>query len=75
MTVEAGLSPLFMVLDPDGTIVRIVADEREFDAVRASHLVSRLDRELPREIGEPARQKLLVERAREIIPQYKMVLL
>jgi hypothetical protein len=38
-----------MVLDPDGTIIRIVADEAEFDAVRIAHLVTMIQEELPGE--------------------------
>ena len=57
----------------EGTIVRIVADEREFDAVRTAHFVERLKKELPRGLGDEARLRLVDARAREIIPRYKMV--
>jgi hypothetical protein len=70
---EPGASPLFMVLDPEGTIIRIVADEGEFDAVRTAHFVELLKRELPRGISEESKLRIVDARAREIIPRYKMV--
>jgi hypothetical protein len=70
---EPGSSPLFMVLDPEGTIIRIVADEGEFDAVRTAHFVELLKKELPRGLGDETRLRLVDARAREIIPRYKMV--
>ena len=70
---EPGASPLFMVLDPEGTIIRLVADEGEFDAVRTEHFVGLMKRELPRGLGDEARLRLVDSRAREIIPRYKMV--
>ena len=73
MVLEAERKLLFMVLDPEGTIVRIVADEGEFDAVRTAHFVERLKKELPRGLGDEARLRLVDARAREIIPRYKMV--
>ena len=75
MAAEAEHKPLFMVLDPDGTIIRIVADEAEFDAVRIAHLVTMIQEELPRGISDEARARLARERAQAIIPRYKMVLL
>ena len=70
---EAERKLLFMVLDPEGTIVRIVADEGEFDAVRTEHFVGLMRRELPHGLGDEARLRLAAARAREIIPRYKMV--
>ena len=65
--------PLFMVLDPDGTIIRVVTDETEFDAVRTAHFVSILRRELPRGISDETRTKLASDRALDYIPRYKLI--
>ena len=65
--------PLFMVLDPDGTIIRVVTDEAEFDAVRMAHLVSILRRELPRGISDEDRTRLASDRALDYIPRYKLI--
>jgi hypothetical protein len=70
---EPGLKPLFMALDPEGTIIRLVVDEAEFDAVRTAHFVELLKRELPRGISEESKLRIVDARAREIIPRYKMV--
>ena len=57
--------PLFMVLDPEGTIVRIVDDESKFDEVRLIHAVERLRREIPRGMADESRARLAAFRAEE----------
>jgi len=44
---EAEHKPLFMVLDPEGTIIRVADDGVQYDNVVAVHVVDRLKRELP----------------------------
>jgi hypothetical protein len=73
MTAERAQVPLFMALDPDGTIIRIVADEAEFDVVKVAHFAVRLMKELPSGINQETRTRLTRERAREAIPRYKLV--
>lgn len=70
---EAERKPLFMVLDPEGTIVRIVDDESKFDEVRLIHAVERLRREIPRGMADESRARLAAFRAAEIIPRYKLI--
>lgn len=64
---------MFVVLDPDMVIVRVVESEDEFDKVRISHLAARLQEELPCSMNEEIRLRLARERAKEILPRYKLV--
>ena len=73
MAAEAEHKPLFMVLDPDGTIIRVVTDETEFDAVRMAHLVSILRRELPRGISDETLARLASDRSSDYIPRCKLI--
>jgi len=66
---------MFLVLDPDGVIVRVVETEAEFDKIRGSHLAGRLQAEIPRDMDEESRLRLARERAREILPRYKLICL
>ena len=65
--------PLFMVLDPVGTIIRIVTDETEFDAVWMAHLASILRRELPRGISDETLARLASDRSSDYIPRCKLI--
>ena len=65
--------PLFMVLDLDGTIIRIIVDEAEFDVVQIAHFMARLMRELLTGISGETRTRLVRERAREIISRHKLI--
>lgn len=65
--------PLFMVLDPDGAIVRIIADETEFDAVRFEHFAASLCRELPRGFSDEDIARLASERKPAILPRYRLI--
>ena len=60
--------PLFMVLDPEGVIVRIIADEDEFDAVRFEHFAASLCRELPRGFSDEDIARMASERKPAILP-------
>jgi len=62
-----------MVLDPVGTIIRIVTDETEFDAVWMAHLASILRRELPRGISDETLARLASDRSSDYIPRCKLI--
>jgi hypothetical protein len=64
---------LFMVLDPDGSIIRVITDETEFDAVRFEHFAVALCREMPRDFSYEDIARLASKRKPEIIPQYKLI--
>jgi len=70
---EAEHKPLFMVLDPEGTIIRVADDESQYDNVVAVHVVDRLKRELPAGVGRETHARMLAERLMTIITRYKMV--
>lgn len=64
---------MFLVLDPEGTLVRVIVAEGEFDKIRLEHMISRIRRELPAGLN-PDTQSLLARRmAQEISPRYKLV--
>jgi len=64
---------LFMVLDPDGSIIRVITDETEFDAVRFEHFAVTLCREMPRDFSDEDIARLASKRKPEIISQYKLI--
>ena len=65
--------PLFMVLDPDGAIVRIITDEAEFDSVRFEHFVTALCRKLPRGFSDEDIARLASERKPAILSRYMLI--
>ena len=67
------MADLFMVLDPEGTIVRIVTSEAEFDIVKKEHLIDRIGNSLPRGIREERRSRLAIEIAKVSLPRYTLV--
>jgi hypothetical protein len=59
-----------MVLDPDGTIIRIITDESEFNPVRIAHFVERLKRGMSRGISEESHIRLIGELMQENLSLY-----
>ena len=73
MTADRERAPLFMVLDPEDIIIRVVSDETEFDTVKVAHFVVRHMRELSFGFSQEDCTRLARERTWSIIPRYKSV--
>jgi hypothetical protein len=66
---------MYMVLDPDGVIVRVIETEAGFEEARDSHLMAKLQEEIPPGPDKETTRFLRYERARALLSQYKMVCL
>ena len=64
---------MFLVIDPDGVVVRVIVAEAEFDGIRLQHMIERIRREIPRGLSQSTASALAGRKAQEILPRYKLV--
>lgn len=64
---------MFLVIDPDGVVVRVIVSEAEFDKIRLEHMIDRIRRELPAGLSPDTRGLLARQRAQKMTPCYKLV--
>lgn len=64
---------MFLIIDPDGVVVRVIVSEAEFDKIRFEHMIDKISRELPAGLSPDSRGLLARRKALEMMPCYKLV--